>query len=138
MRDLGLFGSFMLVGTILFVLLLLPCFTNRTNFNRNVHTLLPNKSFLLPTTFRKSFLPIVVILTLFFGYYSFDTKFDSNVQNINYITNEQKRDLKFLSSSLEANDTTVSVFAVSKGSTMDKALECNEMLLAEIGNTPYI
>ena len=138
MRDLGSFGSFMLVGTILFVLLLLPCFTNRTNFNRNVHTLLPNKSFLLPTTFRKSFLPIVVILTLFFGYYSFDTKFDSNVQNINSITNEQKRDLKFLSSSLEANDTTVSVFAVSKGSTMDKALECNEMLLAEIGNTPYI
>ena len=138
MRDLGLFGSFMLVGTILFVLFLLPCFTNRTNFNRNVHTLLPNKSFLLPKTFRKCFLPVVVILTLFFGYYSFDTKFDSNVQNINYITNEQKRDLKFLSSSLEANDTTVSVFAVSKGSTMDKALECNEMLLAEIGNTPYI
>lgn len=138
MRDLGLFGSFMLVGTILFVLFLLPCFTNRTNFNRNVHTLLPNKSFLLPTTFKKCFLPVVVILTLFFGYYSFDTKFDSNVQNINYITNEQKRDLKFLSSSLEANDTTVSVFAVSKGSTMDKALECNEMLLAEIGNTPYI
>ena len=138
MRDLGLFGSLMLVGTILFVLFFLPCFTKRTCSNRNVHTLLPNASFPLPTVLRRYLLPIVVILTVFFGYYSFDTKFDSNIQHINYITKEQKRELKFLASSLESNDTTVSVFAVSKGSTMDKALECNEELLAEIENTPHI
>lgn len=138
MRDLGLFGSLMLIGTILFVLFFLPCFNKSISSNRKVHTLLPNTCFSLPTTLKKCLFPIVIVLTFLFGYFSFDTKFDSNIQHINYITKEQKRELKFLSSSLESNDTTVSVFAVSNGSTMEKALECNEKLLAEIENTPHI
>lgn len=138
MRDLGFFGSLMLVGTILFVLFFLPCLTKQRGSTEEVHTILPNTNISLPKTLGKVLFSVVIILTAFFGYYSFGTKFDSNIQHINYITEDQKRDLKYLASSLEANDSTVSVFAVSQGTTLDNALECNERLLAEINGTSNI
>ena len=93
LRDLGLFSSFLLVGTILFVLLWLPHMVRRTPETAH-HVLdkigdvqVENKSWIVWT---------VVVLTAVFGYFSFQTSFDADLRNINYMTDEQKHDMQLL------------------------------------------
>ena len=99
MRDLGLFGSLMLVGTILFVLVVLPQV-------RKLTAPLPG----LPRgggviTFRTIYaLPSgrvgvgAVLLTFFLGYFSLHTSFDSDLRHINYMTDEQREGMELLAS----------------------------------------
>lgn len=138
MRDLGVFGSLMLVWTIVFVLVFLPCFAGKRSYAGKLHLILPEFKWTLPAKFRKYLLPVVVILTCVFGYLSLDTAFDPNMQNINYMTKTQKEDLKMLSTSLEANDSLSSVFAVSRGMSLDEALANNERLLANINSMRHV
>ena len=93
LRDLGLFSSFLLIGTILFVLLWLPHMVRRTPETAH-HVLdkigdvqVENKSWIVWT---------VVVLTAVFGYFSFQTSFDADLRNINYMTDEQKHDMQLL------------------------------------------
>lgn len=138
MRDLGVFSSLMLVWTIIFVLIFLPCLSGKRARSGKQHPIIPDLKWSLPITLRKYLLPLVVILTGVFGYLSLDTAFDSNMQNINYMTDTQREDLKMLSSSLEANDSLSTVFAVAEGKTLDHALASNERLLSLIHSTPHI
>lgn len=138
MRDLGVFGSLMLVWTIIFVLVFLPCLSGKRTYTGKQHPILPDLKWSLPIAFRKYLLPLVVILTGVFGYLSLDTTFDPNMQNINYMTEAQREDLKMLSTSLEAKDSLSTVFAVSEGRTLDQALANNEKLLSLIHSTPHV
>lgn len=139
MRDLGIFGSLMLVATIIFVLIFLPCLTGkRAHLGDRVHTILPDVKRTMPTGMHRYLFPLVIVLTVVFGYLSLDTTFDPDMQHINYMTKEQRRDLKLLSTSLEANDTLVPVFAVAKGNSLDEALRANETLLKQVAGTPYV
>ena len=98
LRDLGLFSSFLLIGTILFTLLWLPHFVDSRGV-RNVECGMSNVSnnsiltshsiFLTP----HSILILLTLLTLFFGYFSFRTSFDADMNHINYMTPEQKADM---------------------------------------------
>ena len=96
LRDLGLFSSFLLVGTILFVLLWLPhLLGERVNQgDRQSSFLLPPSSFLqIPS----SFLAVVILtMTLFFAYHSTRTSFDTDLSHINYMTDQQKADMAAL------------------------------------------
>ena len=97
MRDLGLFGALMLVGTILFVMVFLP-----------LYAVVPQKSKKLfvdngkepSEKWRKIklylFWPILLI-TIILAYFSHDTSFDSDLHNINYMTRQQQEDLALLS-----------------------------------------
>lgn len=138
MRDLGIFGSLMLVWTIIFVLVFLPCLSGKRAYTGKQHPILPDLKWSLPIAMRKYLLPLVVILTGVFGYLSLDTAFDPNMQNINYMTDTQREDLKMLSTSLEANDSLSTAFAVSEGNTLDQALANNERLLSLIHATPHV
>ena len=100
-RDLGLFGSFMLVGTILFVLVVLPVGArpNPSTAKEQAHALTvvpvsqsPQKS--LPW----GWVVVGCALTLILGYFSLGTSFDSDLRHINYMTDAQRQDMELLAS----------------------------------------
>ncbi len=138
MCDFGIFGSLMLIGTILFVLVFLPCFMSNRCSERKVHPIIPEVKLALPPAIRKVIFPSIIVLTLFLGYYSLNTQFDSDMQHINYMTDNQRSDLKFLSSSIEANNGASSVFLVSKAACMEDVLVVNESVLKQIRTNKHI
>ena len=93
LRDLGLFSSFLLVGTIVFVLLWLPHMVHQPPkatpqvLGKIGNVRLENKSWIVAT---------VVLLTLVLGYFSVQTSFDADLRNINYMTDEQRQDMLLL------------------------------------------
>lgn len=93
LRDLGLFSAFLLIGTILFVLLWLPHMVYITpkvidnRFNRIGDVKLENKKWLVYA---------VIVITIVLGYFSLQTTFDADLRNINYMTDEQKQDMRYL------------------------------------------
>ena len=137
MRDLGLFGSLTLIGTILFVLVCLPVFLkigkktekpNNVFFLRKLRVLQGKKE-------RSIVLCIVVVFTLVFSYFSMGTSFDPDMRSINYMLPQQRADLKFLSSSLQnGGDGRLVLYAVSEGYTLDEALRCNEVMVDHVAD----
>ena len=101
MCDLGLFGALMLVGTILFVLVVMPqqapprplpvregsnC-TDGGNTAEGVISLLPHREGLGVGLF---------LLTIIFAYFSLQTSFDADLHHINYMTDGQREDMALL------------------------------------------
>ena len=131
MRDLGLFGALMLVGTIIFVMVFLPLFA--------VVPKKPKKLFVddgkAPSeTWRKIKLYVfwpLVIVTLVLGYYSRETAFDADLHNINYMTAQQQDDLALLSESLQNEGATELVYIVSEAAGFQDAIKQNETMLAK-------
>ena len=126
MRDLGWFGSLMLVGTILFVLLFMPLFVKpdgkvhgaRLNVSLDVLRLNTSRQ-------RRIFLLVLTVVTLFLGWHSLDTSFDSDIRHINYMTAEQREGMQLLTSATgEAQ-----VYAVAEGDSLEEALRHNEQLV---------
>lgn len=136
LRDLGLFASLLLIGTIFYVLVFLPhqvkigdCGQNNTThqhpssithlLSRISNIQLDNKSWVVG---------IVIVLTLVFGWFSFQVEFDSNLANINYMTDEQCADMDYFQK-LTADDTVSAkrtLYVVSSAPTIDAALDsCN-------------
>ena len=102
LRDLGLFSSLLLIGTIIFVLIFLPQMISPKSHTHKSHTHNPSAegrgersdfSFTPKHTFGVG---AFIILTLILGYFSFGTTFDANLANINYMTPEQRQELKAL------------------------------------------
>jgi len=110
LRDLGLFSSFLLIGTILFTLIWLP---QMVRFSRKEEggtrkedtpaadsaSDISHSSFLIPHSSKiyQKLLPIILLLlTAFFGYHSFNTAFDTDLTHINYMTPEQRTDMALL------------------------------------------
>ena len=109
LRDLGIFSAFLLVGTIVFVLVWLPHMVQKGAdlshhcvphsdlqvrepsairlLERLGDVQLENKRWIVGT---------VVALTVVLGYFSFQTSFDADLRNINYMTDEQRQDMKLL------------------------------------------
>ena len=138
LRDLGLFASLLLIGTIFYVLVFLPHQVSipkkveeakvkdgglvaRGNrlLDRISNIRLENKPWLVG---------IVIILTLVLGWFSFQVEFDSNLANINYMTDEQRADMEYFQK--RTADDTVStkrtLYVVSSAPTIDAALDsCN-------------
>ena len=121
LRDLGLFSSLLLVGTILFVLLYLPHILRRGKQNVQSRLLNRMSEFSLESNHRVVW--IVVILTFVFGYFSLKTTFDPDISHINYMTDDQKEDLAYLQSMKPTSSSLESVYVVSSDSSLDKALD---------------
>ena len=118
LRDLGLFSSFLLIGTILFTLIWLPqmvCYSRSHSRSEECgvwseDTLAADSasdsasdispSSLLPPPSSKKIhnvLPIILLLlTAFFGYHSLHTAFDADLTHINYMTPVQRSDMALL------------------------------------------
>lgn len=113
MRDLGLFGSLMLIGTILFVLVFLPLYVK--NCHQKPHVVTCSK-FRLPKV--PYLLPVVVILTVILGYFSLQTSFDDDLSHINYMTARQRTDMQLLSSAVKSSP----VYVVIEANNLEQAL----------------
>ncbi len=153
LRDLGLFASLLLIGTIFYVLVFLPHQVKKVQPPRpprgsSLYGIEPSSEnsqqeevskklplgglggwFLNLQLDNKPWLVgIVIILTLVFGWFSFQVEFDSNLANINYMTDEQRADMNYFQK-LTADDTVSTkrtLYVVSSAPTVDAALDsCN-------------
>ena len=93
LRDLGIFSSMLLVGTIVFVLIWLPHMvcpalkTNSHGLGKICDIQLENNSWIVG---------LVVVLTVMFVLFGFQASFDADLRNINYMTDEQRQDMQLL------------------------------------------
>ena len=120
LRDLGLFAAFMLVGTILFVLVFLPHLVKNRASAEEERLTFGKISSMSPERHRW-LLGVIFLLTIVFGWYSLDISFDTNMHNINYMSDEQKEILSSMQASAGLNDT-VNVYVVTEGDNWDAAL----------------
>ncbi len=119
MRDLGVFGSLMLIGTILFVLVFLPLFIKVKRIQASASTTAGVS--VLDDSHRRhtgKIIWAVVLLTLVLGYFSLQTSFDSNLSHINFMTADQKQNIQLLSPAMQGS----SVFVVAEGKNLGDAL----------------
>ncbi len=134
MRDLGLFGALMLVGTIIVVMVWLPhvAISGRrqavvgstsptVDSRQTVET--PNR------VIRTIAFVAVVVLTVIFGWFSTKTEFDDDLHNINYMTPQQREDLKLMSGDIGNSTDKSMIYVVSEGGSLDSALVANERLM---------
>lgn len=135
MRDLGLFGSLTLIGTIIFVLIFLPILVSQRKkqkeyFQFNFDRFVP----LSDGVKKKLFIPVVLI-TIVLYFFSLNTSFESNMNKINYMTQQQRSDMEVLSKSLDADKDTYQILVVAEGKDMEDALQQNENLLKSLQTT---
>ena len=125
MRDLGLFGALMLVGTILFVLVVLPLFAGVPSKATAPAVSVPSRQ-----SRRQSplWLMLCLALTLFLGYHSLHTSFDSDIRNINYMTDDQREGLQLLAD--VSNDAAV--YVVAEGADLEQALQQNDAVVQPV------
>ena len=102
LRDLGLFSAMLLVGTILFVLLWLPHVVKAVP---QAHGHLLSRLAEVKLHDKRWLVAVVVVLTLFFGWFSTRTSFDTDLSHINYLAPEQKADMTLLQQMGEAQPT---------------------------------
>lgn len=137
MRDLGLFGALMLLGTILFVLIFLPVLASSgSSGNRKAKPLFLRRVVHLSARARAVVFAVVAMVTLGLLIFGRGASFDSNLMNINYMTDSQKEDMPLLLSSAQTSgDGMLTAYAVAGGNDIQQALRNNERMLQEIEDT---
>lgn len=100
MHDLALFGSFMLVGTILFSLVFLPVLAHPgRQETRSTDDTEPVK--VGGKRLYRIVSPIVVIITVAMMIWGGSSSFDTDLNHINYMTPQQRADIEFLSGGMD-------------------------------------
>ena len=128
MKDLGLFSSFLLVGTIGFVLIFLPhILLPRHKRHEEISAHIHNEKHVFGRLAEfspennKLIVLIFLILTVVLFFFSFGTKFETNLQSINYMTAEQRLEMnKLIEQNLSKGKT---LYVVAEGKTPDEALK---------------
>ena len=98
MRDMGLFAALLLLGVILFVLFVLPHYqpiykTHHSRIDDNSESI-QNKKPMLVYRYIKRFIPLLLLVfTLVFLPFSSLTTFETDMNKINYMTQQQKQDM---------------------------------------------
>ena len=118
MRDLGLFAAFSLVGTILFVLCFMPHWVKGNVESRQEGWLEHVVGFRLEE--KRIWVWLVVVLTVFFSFYSNRVTFETDFQKINNMTPAQKKAFAELSGYTTLGEK--SIYYVSEGSSLNEAL----------------
>lgn len=116
LSDLGFIGGILLTASILFTLVFLPHFVKKVEVGQERGTKF-NFDFLQ----KKAVVVPVLLLTPVLVYFSFQTEFDSNLRNINFMTDELRAEADHTFKLLNS-DSTVSVFVTSMGRDFDDAL----------------
>ena len=155
LKDLGLFCSLLLIGTILFTLFCLPHLIGEKKAARDRHegkggrALSDRTDRLIGTltTWRlkrqKSMVISIILLTVVFAIASRNTTFDTDISHINYLTAEQRDRLSALRQIAPHTTASSTLFALVTDSTLDGALSLNRQFcdslaqwtaVADIGN----
>lgn len=130
LHDLGLFSSLLLVGTIAFVLIFLPLIVHirRCDDRRPPRTLLLSRLAAVSVENNKWIVAVVLILTMVFAFFSFDTEFDSDMRNINFMTPQQREDMAYFQSLVSPNPESQDLYIVSSARSWEEALSQNELI----------
>ena len=126
LRDLGLFSSLLLIGTIIFVLIYLPHTLKMKQRVHDIHVL--SKVSELSLDNKRWVVVGVLILTVVFGYLSLGTVFDPNMNHINYMSKEQKEDMSYFQQLISSNKTGKTVYIVNGSSDLDASLDMSHKL----------
>ncbi len=120
-RQLGLFSALMLVGTILFVLVVMPHLRPvKGRVMADGAALADTRKRIVGEAVVKSPLSliIIVLLTAFFGWFSLRTTFDSDVSHLNFMTDEQRADMAQLAS-MQGQSDGVTVYLPATQTAME-------------------
>jgi len=138
LSDFGLFAGLSLIGASLFSLIFLPhLIENFHSGKKSVYLINERKSESFIMKFikinpekNKWIVTIVILLTGVFIFFSNKVEFDSDLSQINYMS----EDLKKAENSLYESDTSKgkSIFLIFKGKNLDEALYRNENALVII------
>ena len=130
LHDLGLFASLLLIGTIVFVLLFLPQMvkTRKPGQRKSADPKLITRMADISLDHNKWIVTGVLILTVVFGYFSLRTEFDSDMRNINFMTDEQRADMTYFQQLVSKSDATENIYVVSSGHSWDDALSRNDQV----------
>lgn len=112
MHDLALFGSFMLAGTIIFSLIFLPVFAKAGEKAVKEDVKVEQKPITGSSRLCRIVSPAVILITVAMLIWGGSSKFDTELNHINYMTAQQKEDLQFISGSVgDAGADRLSVLA---------------------------
>ena len=126
LRDLGLFSSLLLIGTIIFVIVFLPHVVSQKNIDsKEAHnSIIIEKICSISLENKPLVIWSIAVLTILFGWFSFNTKFDFDMSHINYMTEEQRKDMEYLQQMTTGlTSSQQCLYVVSEDSTIDLALE---------------
>lgn len=133
MKDLGLFASFLLIGTILFVLVFVPhlfkekLFAHQDRKQNN----LTFKTIASYNIDKNIFIVVsILILTIPLYYFSKKTSFETDLHAINYMTESQKEKLAKINEQTQNDKPTF--FCVSEGNSVEEALQTYEQAISTI------
>ncbi|MBQ3690566.1 MAG: 1-acyl-sn-glycerol-3-phosphate acyltransferase [Bacteroidales bacterium] len=124
LSDLGFMGGVLLLASIIFTLVFLPHLVekkeikeNNTNSKFNFFNVLQKKTVVIP----------ILCLTPVAVFFSLKTEFDSDLHNINFMTEDLKAEAKH-TFSLINSDTTICVYITAKTKDFQKTLELTEKI----------
>ena len=133
LKDLGLFAAFSLIGASLCSLIFLPHFIagKKEQETHIVHEFSwIDKIASLKPEYNKYLVMIILALTILFAFWAGKVGFESDLQNMNYMSSKLKASEKQLN---QINQYALqSVYLVTEGKTFDDALMNNEKLVAQI------
>lgn len=123
LRDLGLFASLLLIGTIIFVLIYLPHYVS-TKANKKRDTRLLDRIAGFSPENKGRIILCTVIMTAVLLVFSFHTEFDPNMSHINYMTESQSRDMQYFEDLLTKDESrsAQTLYIYGRGSTYEDAL----------------
>lgn len=133
LRDLGLFASLLLAGTIIFVMIYLPHMLKVKDVAGKEHKILDRISSFSPEK-NRWIVGGIVLMTGILSVYSFRTEFDSNIANINYMTEAQRRDMQYFQDlmSKDSTSTVSEVYVLSSAPEYDQALSADRSMMKTI------
>ena len=133
LKDLGLFAAFSLIGASLCSLIFLPHFIagKKESAANKVHQFSwIDKVASLKPEYNKYLVLIILILTIVFAFWAGKVGFESDLQNMNFMSSKLKASEKKLN---QINQYALqSVYLVTEGKTLDDALVNNEKLVTQI------
>lgn len=123
LRQLGLFATFMLAGTMLFVLIYLPHYIHTSTGSSTRPAPIIQRIAQWQIEKNRWLIAIIALLTLVFAYYAPKAGFDADLSNINHMTAQQKRDITYFQSLLNtgSQDHTL-IYHPTNAPTLDQAL----------------
>lgn len=129
MRDLGLFGSLLLVGAMLFVLIFLPHFVKPGAAGAQARRLPFERLAAFAPETKRWMLWAMLIATCPLLYLSRSATFETDMNKICYLTEQQREDMRRMQQSVEREGREV-VYLVCEGERLNDALAVHEQSAA--------
>ncbi len=120
LQDLGLFAATSLLGAALCTLIFLPHLISTKSASRKDYNTVFDKLALLKPERNKWLLISIVVLTPVLLYFSSDVQFDSDLNNLNFLSPKLEKAQDKIAG--VNSDVLGSVYVMSKGRTEDEAL----------------